>query len=318
VSRSSAVIEEHKDALIESIVAPCAHDIDTLAAYLGIDKGYLSVQVRLLLPRYSRAELEGAEARPMVRIALTQLRSALSEFEIHYKRHRGMNLIDSIAPDAKLVGKLGELRFTASSGLAVPVRFGHVTPEDGIEIQERIHYIHKARDDTAFHLGLFARDSDFPVCYCAVSSCDREYQREALSKYLGEEIPMEDVAVLTRAYGYSPLPANSMSKMFDLAARTVREETGKRYLITALNPFLGFKGSIFFGSSFRVFATSPMSYNYDMQGLYSNRRNSAETLSQNYPTPPILWLARPIARGVNELSLTDTIVSITSEEYSRG
>jgi hypothetical protein len=229
-----------------------------------------------------------------------------------------MNLIDSIPPGAKLVGKTDDLRFSAGDQSIVPVRFGDVTPAHGVEIQERIHYIHKARKDTAFHLGLFASDGDFPICYCAVSLCDREYQRSALSRYLGKDVLMGDVAVLTRAYGYSPLPKNSMSKMFDLTARKVREITGRRYLITALNPFLGFRGSVFLGSSFRVFATSPMSYNYDIEGLYSNRRNAAASLPQNYPTPPILWLARPIARGVDELSLTDPIVPITAEEYAGG
>lgn len=318
MSRSSTVIAQHTDALIESIVSPCAHEIDTLAAYLGIDEGYLSVQVRLLLPRYSRAELESVEARSMVRAALGQLRTSLSEFETHYKRHRRRNLIDSIPSDAKLVSKGDDLYLTAPDGDDLTVRFGPVAPPDGVEIQERIHYIHKARDDTAFHLGLYVDGGDFPICYCAVSPCDREYQRSALARYLGEDIPTEDIAVLTRAYGYSRLPKNAMSKMFDLTARTVREATRKRYLITALNPFLGFRGSIFLGSSFRVFATSPMSYNYDMQGMYSNRRNASESMTQKYSTPPILWLARPIARGLNELSLVDPIIEITAEEYSRG
>lgn len=309
---------EHTDPLIEAIVTPCANEIDTLAAFLGIDEGYLSVQVRLLLPRYTRAELESAEARSMVRTALTQLRAALAEFEEHYKRHRAMNRIDSIPLDAKLVGKTDDLRIVSTDKNDIDVRFGNVDPIYGFEIQERIHYIHKARADTAFHFGLFVDDATFPICYCAVSSCDREYQRAALSRYLGKDVPMDDVAVLTRAYGYSRLPKNAMSKLFDLAAREIRIRTGKQYLITALNPFLGFRGSIFFGSSFRIFATSPMTYNYDMNGLYSNRRSSAQSVQQNYPTPPILWLARPLARHVGELSLVDPIVSVSPEEYARG
>jgi hypothetical protein len=124
---------------------------------------------------------------------------------------------------------------------------------------------------------------------------------------------------MTRAYGYPPLPKNAMSKLFDQAAKTVASETDARFIITALNPFLGFKGSIFLGSSYHPFATSPMEYRYSDQGLYVNRRSGAQVKTQRYQTPPILWLARGLHRRDNVMIETsDKMVDIGRSDYGHG
>jgi hypothetical protein len=304
------------DPFIEAKVAPCFNDIDTLASFLGIDEGYLSVQVRLLLPQYSRTELEAGSSHEIIRGILRILRSELADFELYYKNHRSRNLIDKLEPALALQGRTTNLRLTGGS-CDVPIRFANVGSEDGFEIQRQIHYIHQQRADTAYHLGLFLGEADFPACYCAISGCDREYQRDALSRFMGREIPFDQIAVMTRAYGYSPLPKNMMSKLFDLSARHIHGDANFKYAITALNPFLSFKGSIFLGSSYTAFATAPMWYSYTMDGRYANRRNPNGEGRQRYATPPIVWLVRSLDTK-QEISQNLPPVQITSEGYTSG
>jgi hypothetical protein len=316
--RPSQVIAELTDPFIEALLEPHFSDIDTVASFLGIDEGYLSVQVRLLLPQYSDEELHAIGGLQVVREVLGTLRSELQGFESHYKRHRKLNRIDDLPLDLRLKGRQSNLRLVAPSGEeASAILFIEVDPVYGNEIQNEIHYIHQARKDTSHHFGLALKDLEFPLCYGAISPCDRLYQRNALSQWIGQNVELNEIAVLTRAYGYSPLPKNMMSKLFDLTAKRLAETTGYKYLITALNPFLGFKGSIFLGASFVPFARSPLRYRYTGDGLYANRRRGEAEKDQGYATPPIVWLSRPVGE-IPDTQWSGEIVDISSEMYENG
>jgi hypothetical protein len=196
-----------------------------------------------------------------------------------------------------------------------------VDPEVGREIQERLHYIHKFRDDTLYHSGLFLEGFPEPICYAAFSHLDRGYLFRALAAkglLSGVEID-HDIAVMTRAFGFSPLPSNSMSKLFDRACSQLSDD-GYRLVVTAVNPFLSFRGSIFSGSSFVPFATSPMGYWYTTEGRYSNRRASDGARPQLCPTPPILWLVRGLDRATHKQveGLAEPLYTISMKEYANG
>ncbi len=310
------IIDGLSDPFVESLLKPHFSDIDTVAAFLGIDEGYLSVQLRLMLPQYDESDLRGREAVDVVREVLVKLRHALADFEGYYRQHRARNQIDRIPAGLKLKGRRSNLRLDADNE-ALPVIFDRVNERDGFEIQDRIHYIHQARPDTQLHLGLFLPDADFPACYCALSECDREYQRAALSAAVGTDIPMSNIAVMTRAYGYTPLPKNMMSKLFDLTARELQKNEQYDYIITALNPFLGFSGSIFLGASYVPFARSPMVYHYTAEGLYTNRRGASDRIVQQYSTPPIVWLCRDL-KSMTDDPWNGKIIDIKPEAYSNG
>ena len=108
-----------------------------------------------------------------------------------------------------------------------------------------------------------------------------------------------------------------MSKLFDLATKRLAESTDFKYLITALNPFLGFKGSIFLGASFVPFARSPLAYRYTNEGLYANRRRGEAEKDQRYNTPPIVWLCRHV-REIPDVQWSGEIVDISTEMYENG
>jgi hypothetical protein len=320
---AKALIETLRDKKVDSIVMGAASDIDTVATFLGIDLNYLSIQARLLLPFYTESEVEAEPSISLIRQVLTKLRESLYKYKDNYQSHRQNNGIDTLSSDAKLVSREGQLGILESGG-AHSIRFLSIDTSIGLEIQEKLHYIHKARGDTVFHFGLLLEKTAYPLCYCALSYCDRHYQAKALSNIVGTEISPDEILVLTRSFGFSPLPHNMMSKLLDQAAANIAQETKSKYIITALNPFLGFKGTIFLGSSYIPFATSPMVYNYSPKGLYLNRRNSEETvIRQRYKTPPIVWFARAVPGGrigkkrQRELEEIKNYYEISLEEYTQ-
>lgn len=297
------LIASLRDDLIDQLVHNCSSDIDTVAQVLGIDPSYLSVQVRILLPYYSLENIKQASTTSEIRLirdVLVKLRKSLESFEIKYLHHRYQNGIDTLQEKMQVIDKNGDLKIS-NGDKTYKIKFDLVDESIGNDIQDNLHYIHKRRNDTKFHFGLFLEDYTYPICYCAISQCDRNYQMKALSKAINDDIQAVSVYTLTRSFGFSPLPHNMMSKLFDKMAVFIKQHHNvnrmprPRFIITALNPFLGFNGGIFLGSSFIPFATSPMEYKYNTNGLYLNRRSdTSKIIDQSFVTPPILWLTRPL------------------------
>jgi len=320
--KSSEIIDSYRDKYIDNIIYSYASDIDTVAYVLGIDRNYLSSQVRLHVPWYSSAVLTEQDGLLIIREILSHLKSSLSEFDVNYQVHRKLNGIDLIAGSAKVVKKRTEIWIEDSSQIRPKVCFNEIPESFGIEIQKTMHYIHHARADTKYHLGLTLEKHIAPLCYAAFSDLDREYLLKALNVFLPDTCSSpQKVAVMTRAFGYNPLPSNMMSMLFSCSANKLKDE-GYDYIITALNPFLGFRGSIFLGASYFPFATSPMKYIYDQNGSYLNRRNTkTDVVVQKYGTPPILWFVHPLKRrdlNIFENRNRNILYTITEAEYTNG
>lgn len=321
------LINSLRDRRVDYLTSTYASDIDTVARVLGIDPSYLSVQVRILLPFYCydqiHSKLPTSEIY-LIREVLAKLRKSLESFETKYSYHRLNNGIDSLPADLQVFDK-ADILTVRNNEVSYVIRFEFVDESIGFDIQDNLHYIHKRRKDTVFHFGLFVEGYNYPICYCAISKCDRKYQADSLSKVISENIPLENIYVLTRSFGFSPLPHNMMSKLFDKAVRYVRnyhriDNNYPKFLITTLNPFLGFNGGIFLGSSFTPYATSPMEYRYNQRELYLNRRIEVEkVINQSYPTPPIAWLARPLAAEARKkIEQIKYYYSIDKVEYEEG
>lgn len=318
----SKIISNYLDDLTDKVVYSHASDIDTVAYVLGIDHNYLSSQVRLHIPWFSEEEIREADGVIVIRQILAQLRNELSDFSVNHKVHRAINGIESLAGNAQLIKKNGEMWISDSSKKRPIIKFCNVPPAFGLEIQKSMHYIHHARFDTKYHFGLTMTEYVAPLCYASFSDNDRKYLKNALLRALPEGcINPQKIAVMTRAFGYNPLPKNMMSTLFSCSAKELKN-LGYDYIITALNPYLGFKGSIFWGASYFPFATSPMAYIYDRYGKYLNRRNATpgNVIEQKYATPPILWLVHPLNRrdlNIWEKAKEYTIYNIGQEEYAK-
>lgn len=321
--KSSEIVANYLDALTDQVVYSHASDIDTVAYVLGIDHNYLSSQVRLHIPWYSKEELQEANGVVVIRQVLAQLRNELSDFSVNYKVHRALNGIDTLAGNAQLIKNNGEMLIADSSKKNRIVEFCNIPPAFGLEIQKSMHYIHHARVDTNYHFGLTLNEYVAPLCYASFSDNDRQYLANALLNALPQGCSRpRKITVMTRAFGYNPLPKNMMSTLFSCSAKKLKND-GYDYIITALNPYLGFKGSIFWGASYFPFATSPMVYIYDKYGKYLNRRNSTSgnVINQRYKTPPILWLVHPLNRrdlNIWENTKDYVIYNVSQEEYAKG
>lgn len=328
------LIHTVSDNKISLLLSGFSTEIAALAEELHIDENYLLIQLRLLLPFYEETLILSSSeeiTKCIFQDISCKAKRILHDYCAIDSQYRTRNGIENLGnKDYKLVDKNGRM-FISGNDSSLPIRFDNVDSTIGLGIQQDLHYIHKCRSDTLFHYGLFLGDSTYPLCYCAVSLCDRQYQKNALQESLGEPIPrVEDIYVITRAFGFAPLPKNMMSKLFDYTARALYEHeydscksSGLRmreYMITALNPFLGFSGGIFLGSSFRVFATSPMRYNYSCEGYYLNRKSrNGAVVSQRYSTPPIVWLVRALSKAsVAKVDHIAYYYDICKEEYDEG
>ena len=315
-------IESLHDTDVDEWLYLADSDITTVAYVLGIDPHYLAVQVRLHLPFYDPKEIEKRGSLSIIREILHRISGSLDDIANVQKMHSNLNGAFSFTEETIVENVGSQVRVGSKSEGWLDAHWDRIPAHFGESIQCDLHYIHSARTDTILHAGLVLSDYVAPFCYASFSNLDREYLDNALTHAasfldFGEHY---NVAVMTRAYGYMPAPKNAMSKLFDLSGKVLQHE-GYDMVITALNPFLGFRGSVFTGSSFKPFATSPMKYRYDNEGNYVTRRKTGTGgYNQRMKTLPIVWYMKPLTRQLRrKLEMKHmSVYNISDEEYLRG
>lgn len=141
-------------------------------------------------------------------------------------------------------------------------------------IESKLHYLRSERRDSITRIGLFRRDFEYPICYMSYCFVDREDKKIALVKSLGDiSIQDHEMIELARVYGCGKLPGNAISF---LNGRAMVTQDLKKYniFITAVNPAIGFTGNSVKGAGFIPYATRPVSYYYNSNGLYCTNRES--------------------------------------------
>jgi hypothetical protein len=226
----------------------------------------------------------------------------------------------------------GKIYITDQNGnILNQVRFDKVSNSIGNFIQNKLHYIQKARNDTRFHLGFYSSNKQkVPFAYASFSVLDRNY----LSKSLPIDLTKQQILVMTRAFCFNFAPHNSMSALFHYCYKFFKKNFEKyKAIITALNPNLLFKGSVFKGSSYFPFALSPLQLIYH-KGNYVTRRfcrnkfdsediklleKEGKIARSKIETKDILWLIRGISPGLQrEVRNLTEIKKITEREYLNG
>ena len=139
--KPSEIISNYVDELTDEVVYSHASDIDTVAYVLGIDHNYLSSQVRLHIPWFSEEEIRDADGVIVIRQVLAQLRNELSDFSVNHKVHRALNGIDTLAGNAQLKKRNGEMWIADSSKINPQINFCKIPSSFGLEIQNSMHYI---------------------------------------------------------------------------------------------------------------------------------------------------------------------------------
>lgn len=284
---------------------------------------YLKVQTLLHLPYYSADQLMENDGKILDDIGAI-LSDISRSYRATYQTMLDKSKLNSINTFAKISGY--NCLTVCDGASSIPVRFGIVEDDVASRINNELHYIRSVRKDNIVSLGLFLGDkTDVPYACASFSYCKRLYQLKSINSFLCKDtgdcdLDLGQVLVMTRAFTFDNSPKNSMSKLYHQSYQYIRKNiTNVKVIITALNPFLGFNGGSFLGSSYKMYALCPMEYWYDNCGRYVPR--SKGVVRQSTPTPPIVWLARGVDRNIAkiiEYSSGDNIVAIEKERYARG
>ncbi|WP_410596709.1 hypothetical protein [Amycolatopsis sp. lyj-23] len=288
-----------RDPLVERFAEDLTRQSRTSWNGIGLPANYAERQFRLHLPALSRDAIAGSSMRA-ARILATRLHS---RFDRTAGVHRA--IAASNRPSAAVRGPVhtGE-----------PV-FRRAPDEVGLWLHREVHYLHCERSDSIVHVGAFVGNADVPALCLSFSQCDRPYLLEALENAATPTPEPASIVVLTRAASTMPLPRNLVSRLVAWAARELRIRTGATLCVTAINPLLGFDGASFRAAGFVPFAMSPMTYQYDRQGLYVTRRMATVSYGQLLDTPPIVWLVRTLEPRA--APIVHRIVTVLPPAYRR-
>lgn len=258
----------------------------------ALDKRAVIRQVRLHCPRRPLDELTSDPVATVTAIVsdlsprLKHVSQMMAEFRQRSKARR--------AAVGTRVRRRGRRSFVGDKhGDLFPLAANVVPAETGFHIQTELHYLHCDRSDTSVHFGAYIPGADAPIAYVAFSPCRSDDQHASLERFLGEPIPESKTLVLTRAWGVAPLPWNVMSWTIGQAIAYVRRAHNARVVLTAVNPMLGFEGSIFMGTNFRPITTRPVAYEYSKAGFYTTPRLGNTHERARWMPPRNLILARP-------------------------
>jgi hypothetical protein len=298
-----------RDDDIEQFIVRNKHKICSDAHQVGVDPRDLETQIRLHLPSRMRHDFwrcADEEIYEKVRLpAVTRsaaIREAAEEAEFH--------AYASFMLGREIVRR--DQSVTRADGLRRELEFRSVSPDVGQFYQSKLHYLRSVRCDTSLELGMYLKGARYPLTYLSFSVCDRPYIIAAL-RAAGIAVERREVLVLTRMYGLPGTPRNMMSLSIGRAARTIRESTSFRYVVTAFNPMLGFGGTVFLASGFTPFATAPVTYNYNASGMFSTRRQSGVGLTQTLDTPNNVLAALGVDKVGRRslLSATQQLLNVT-------
>lgn len=284
--------------------------ISRLARAHGLTSKYVERQVRLHAPRLPFERIEVTPERAGYDL-LAGLYSRFGEVRRAVPRFTDMARLTQMPTGCRMHVRDGAVEgFFASNGEAVPAHHGVVAPDVGLALQKDVHYLHSAREDTTLHYGLSFPEATSPFAYVAVSTCDRAYVTEALCDATSATIAPESIAVLTRGLCLAPAPHNAMSVLIGRVGAHLRD-MGFRYLVSAVNPMMGFSGTSFAAAGFVPFASAPVRYGYSVAGRYAAPRSGRAVQAPAWATPPNLLLVRHIARNAHKVVYSvDRLVSI--------
>jgi hypothetical protein len=137
--------------------------------------------------------------------------------------------------------------------------------------------------------------ADLPLTYVATSLMDRKYAWQALNGAC-TQARQSEVVLLTRATAVRSSPFHGASITFSRLHRALSRR-GFTYVVTVVNPLLGFTGASFMAAGYRPFALLPITYSYDEEGMYVTRRSDAGFAAQMLNTPPSMMLVAGLTKA---------------------
>jgi hypothetical protein len=295
-ARWNDVINRLRDLDVEAFLRSNEKQLASDADLAGIDLRAWETQVRLHLPVFTRGDVVHAAAAVYAKIRDRVLVRAGAIGEARECADR--RSYASLVTGNEIVRRDGAL-CDARGRVLHRLEFREVPPRVGEVFQAKLHYLRSPRADTFLELGHFLPGAEFPITYVAFSPCDRHYIEDALCA-VGLRVQGGEIVCLTRMHGVSPLPPNLISLTICHAMRQLRSLRAWRYVVTAVNPTLGFTGQAFVGAGFHPFAVSPVLYMYDARGQYVTRRLAGSNATEGeFDALPNLLLCRALGKAAH-------------------
>ena len=224
-----------------------------------------------------------------------RLVSIISNYESIYNK----TYLEDKFKDSIIVMKKWQIFVYKNNKVIETLLFQSINLQDWNLIQEKLHYIWNARNDTVNHL--WFTDSEWNILwYCSFSLLDRDYPLVAFDD---EDITRDDVLNMTRAFSINWAPKNLMSSLYHHCYKLLQKEyPEKKYIITYINQNLLFEWSSFKGASYFPKGLSPMQYLY-VDWIYSNRKSiklSDVVKNNELECLPIVMLARWLTKWTNK------------------
>jgi hypothetical protein len=181
---------------------------------------------------------------------------------------------DKIATSKELKIKGWEIVEKDTHNKIVRIEVKKVNEQDAKFIESELHYLRSYREDGVYRIGVFIEGYSFPICYMSFCAIDRSDKEEAIKKALQQQdFDSSKTIELSRVFGCGKLPKNTISFLVSQGAEYFRER-GYEYMITAVNPYMGFAGISMLASNFIPFAIRPVKYQYATNGEYITIRSS--------------------------------------------
>ena len=299
---------EHFDKVSEFVRDYC----NQYSIKKNISLSIVEKQTKLHLPLL----IKGSQS-DFTKFPFTRLGDLLDRRFVDFKEYS--NLYHEKSGSYLIIDKNTEIveeQVNCDNKLVCKVTFKEVSPEIGQLIETKLHYLRVEREKPAIRFGMYIDDFEYPICYMSFCNVDRAYQLHSLREVVENNIEFNQVVQLARTYGCGKLPKNSISKLVAHCSKKLAAMNFK-YIITAINPLLGFRGSSMVASGFRPFASCPVGYYYDIKDQYCSRRLHVSNYTKSeFLTPPNLLLVRGTNKAANnKLNNINDIKQISLEDF---
>jgi hypothetical protein len=146
------------------------------------------------------------------------------------------------------------------------LRFGLVNEAEAQPILEHFHYLRSFRENSQ-HYGLYDDDSYRPVALASTSVNDVK-----IFVQIAEEngLTPDRSKVVSRVFAFHNAPHNAISMLLGQVGRFERQ-AGTRFLLTYVNPNVGFTGVSDRASNWTMAGEDPTAYDY-VDGIYVTAR----------------------------------------------
>lgn len=287
---------------VEKLINTIKNDIEKYSYNSGIPYDIIEKQVRLHLPCFEKSYFHMGSTffKDYIVPILNKRFESFKEKYADYLNKCGADLI----PDCKgVLNKQDGIKIKYENGVIYNVLFSEVGEDNGKFIESKLHYLRSPRENAICRYGLFIKGHEMPICYASFCDVDRKNKIAGLEDYFGNEISGKTVIEMSRVYGFGRLPYNSISMLIDFASNKIKR-LNKNYIITAVNPFIGFNGKSIMASGFIPYVLRPVAYSYSPDNLYKTRRQGIQINTGKWDTPPNILYVKKI-NGKNQLHVKE-------------